>query len=210
MLPLGGQPVFRAALLEAEAAGLRDVVVVLGPRKEALREWLEAHRPANTALAFAEQPEPVGVLDAIARGRALLGGGAFAVYYPDGVALPDQSALRRLVEAHATVGGSVIGLVRRTALHGPTARARTTGGDRVCRIDRLDAGIGEIHTALAEIRGEGMRLPSDDAENLDAWNEAARAGALHGVDCGEVLDVGTIAGYEDAVRRFAEGSARWR
>jgi NDP-sugar pyrophosphorylase family protein len=210
LLPLGGRPVVAAALLEAEAARIRDVVFVLGPHKEALREWLDANRPKGANVAFATQPTPLGVQDAVARGRALLGPGSFAVLYPDWIALPDQSALARLVAAEGDVGGSVIGLVRRTPLLGPTARATATSLDRVRRIESLDRGLGDVHTGFAEIRGEGMRLPVSDDENLDAWNEVARAGALHGVLVDDVLDVGTLAGYEDAVQRFSDGRAAWR
>ena len=210
LLPLGGRPVVHGAMLDAVAAGVRDVVVVLGPKKDALREWLVANRPANVALGFALQPEPTGILDAIARGRALLGPGAFAVLYPDWISLPDQTGLRALVDAHARLGGSVIGLVRRTALHGTTARAVTPDTGDVRRVVRLEAGAGEIHTAFAEVRGQDLRLPARDEDNLDAWNEAAGAGTLSGVFFGDALDVGTIAGYEDAMLRFDEGRARWR
>ena len=127
LLPLGRWPALTAVLLEAIAAGLPDIVVVVSPGKEALRTFLEPDRwgavggrpilePLRALLAqvrvrFTEQPEPHGVLDAVERGRRLLEPGPYAVLFPDQLHLPDQRGLAALVRAHAACGETVFALV---------------------------------------------------------------------------------------------------
>ncbi len=139
LLPLGLYPALAATLIEAAGAGLRDVVVVVSPGKDAIRRafdpdtWAQALRdlPAAVALRqlleranlrFATQTEPRGALDAIACGRALLpDDDAYAVLYPDYVHLPDQRGLAFVLAAHAERGGTTFGLYL------PEARAAVDG-----------------------------------------------------------------------------------
>lgn len=128
LLPLGVHPAILACLLEADAAGLRELCVVLSPGKEAIRRFLDPaawpqlpaalrEGPALSAvralierlrITFAEQPEPAGVRDAVERGQRAVGARLWAdpcaVLYPDLLHLPDQRALAALLRAHAACG----------------------------------------------------------------------------------------------------------
>lgn len=140
LLPLGDYPALTACLLEAAAAGLAPVVLVGSPHKPGLvllHQALSAptatgdlvsQPPQSRYLAglwqrlglrLVEQPQPLGVLDAVERGIAALPPslpphpeGAVAVLFPDLLHLPDQTALGALQAAHAQTGQAVFGLRR--------------------------------------------------------------------------------------------------
>lgn len=265
LLPLGVHPALVACLLEADAAGLRTLSIVLSPGKDAIRRFLdpdswprvpalvdsEALRPLRTLLArlricFAEQTEPAGVRDAVERGQraagAELGEAPCAVLYPDLVCLPDQRGLATLVaaqeqeqaSAEATVfavhdagaPGLRHGAAARVELHaGVELAAQTTGvllPIRSLAPASGPAAPGELRTTFAEIQGLALARALDregrgadgklvDAVYLQILNRMAEAGLLYGTLLpGEVLDLGTAAGYRDAARRFCAGEASLR
>jgi len=221
MLPLGGRPALEGALLEAEAAGAAETVVVVAPGKEDLRRRL-----VGRGVRVVEQPAPVGTLDAVARGRAAIACDRVAVLYPDMLHLPDQTGLRRVAEAAGTSEATWYALVRRTperaARMGRSARVDTEprGGGRH-RILAVHADPGDrpgaLHTVLVELRGpreEALladRRGAGDAALLPVLRRLAEEGLLFGLELpGDVLDVGIPAGYLDGVDRFDRGRARWR
>ncbi|HNN90807.1 MAG TPA: NTP transferase domain-containing protein [Pseudomonadota bacterium] len=148
LLPLGDYPALTACLLEAEAAGLAPVALVSSPEKPGLallHRSLTAlseistdagHTPQSRYLAdlwrrlglrLIEQPQPLGVLDAVERGIGALPPPpsltdrpqtAVAVLFPDLLHLPDQTALAGLVAAYQQTGQAVFGL-RRAEPAGP-------------------------------------------------------------------------------------------
>jgi UTP--glucose-1-phosphate uridylyltransferase len=149
LLPLGLHPAFFATLLEAQAAGLEELIVAMSPGKDDLARLLRPETwgaagegPALDGLRallgrlrvrLCEQPRPDGVLDAISRGLALAPGErAWAILYPDLVHLPDQRGLRTLQAAYAACGRAVYGLYEAGGTggrHGPSARVRVAGPD---------------------------------------------------------------------------------
>ncbi len=219
LLEVGGLPAIAAPLLEAEHAGLTRVVVVTSPKKPELGEWLERRDVATRVdVRVVLQPDPLGVLDAVARGRAELSTGPYVVLYPDYFHLPDRTGLTQLLQAHSELGGSVYGLLRVRAEHaarmGRTAQvdSETLGGGRH-RLTAVRAAptlqVGALHTTFAEVRGEGYdetlaeRPEPGDGALLPALGDLASAGRLFGVELrGDVLDIGVRAGYDHAVARL--------
>ncbi|HEV8321551.1 MAG TPA: sugar phosphate nucleotidyltransferase [Myxococcota bacterium] len=261
LLPLGRYPALVAVLLEAVAAQIEEMAIVVGPGKEPLRRLLDpeqwGHAGPHPALAplhallkmvrvrVVEQPEPVGVLDALERGRMALPAGPCAVLFPDLVHLPDQRALLTLLQAHDACHETVFGLCDAGAATpgrmGASARvdlleeedhdtlndrppdpgvprriAAVYSGDTPPAPGELRTTFGLVETAayieaLALVARPGEGSPLDDDRYLDALNRLAGEGRLYGTMLpGEVLDLGVPAGYQDAVRRFALGEARWR
>jgi UTP-glucose-1-phosphate uridylyltransferase len=229
LLPLGGEPAILGALLEAHHAGLGRVAVVRSPEKEAMESVVEGVAASlGVEVRWALQEAPLGVLDAVARGRALLGEGDVVVLYPDYVSLPGQRGLGALVRAWRRHQGVVFGLVRVSAAFaaraGRTALAEAVslgGGEH--RIEALRAvealAPGALHTTFAEIRGARYEALLEerrgggalhDGLHLPVLGALAAQGALFGAEVeGELLDVGVMAGYEDAAARFARGEAAW-
>lgn len=234
LLPVGPLPAIASALLEADAAGIEQVAVVLSPHKAALRQWLARERLAPALqLHFVVQPAPLGVLDAVKRGLAVLGvpdGASYAVLYPDYIALPDQTGLAQLIERRPGPESTLFALYEvtpeRAARAGRTAFAVTAPGSgplrQILRLEARPALVpGATHTTFAEIRGpahgaalseliEGGADP-DEGINLALLNRLAAAGTLFGLVLGgDILDLGVMPGYTDAVARFESGEARWR
>lgn len=239
LLPLGGHPALAATLLEAAAAHVFELAVVVSPKKEGVRRFLEGFAFARRfQLHIVEQPEPAGVLDAVERGLKALGAApdAAAVLFPDLVHLPDQTALARLVAAHAQVDKALFGL--RFAAPGdlatPTAAVRLAEDLdphaappdrplRIAEVRRATGAAGELLTTFGQIQTAAMgqaieaccRRPGeallDDGGLLVALNRLAAAGELYGLLLpGAVLDLGTLPGYLDASRRFLSGAAHLR
>ena len=210
LLSLGGEPLLHGAILELDAAGVTDAVVVTSPGKPGIAAFLAERAPW---VRVVEQPAPTGVFDAVERGRAALGCDRFVVLFPDFVHLPDQGALRQLLAAAADLvrDCSAYCVVERApGRMGPTAAVQLEGG-RITRVGPC-ADRGQ-HTAFAELRGteHTRRIGAGDGSILDLLAGLAADGLLGGVPIrGEVLDVGIPAGHADAVARFADGRARWR
>ncbi len=217
LLLLGGRPALHGALLELEAAGGEQTVVVTSPRKPRIGEWVRANAPR---VQIAVQPEPLGVFDAVERARELLATDRFLVLFPDYVHLPDQTAvatfLRRIHELPPEA--SAYPLVRRGPQHagrlGPTASVTGTVQGGLLRIEAV-GGVRDsgLHTAFAELRGteHSRRLAGGDEGIGSLLQGLADDGLLFGVELpGEVLDIGVPGGHADAVARFADGRASWR
>jgi UTP-glucose-1-phosphate uridylyltransferase len=198
LLPLGRYPALLCTLLEADAAGLSEVVVVTAPGKEDLRRLLDpdlrAAWPDSPALlplrqllsrlriTLAVQPAPDGVLDAIERGILTALGhaaGPAAVLFPDLIHLPDQRALVQLLRAHEACRGTVYGLYvcgETPPLHGPSTRVITEGEPqpgRPCRILRVEPGggpprPGEVRTTFGTLHTPAFSAALDRAARSPA------------------------------------------
>lgn len=264
LLPLGAYPALAATLLEVAAAGVTDLIVVAAAAKPQLERFFgelqalqrsaalaDAREPPGPAARLAgllegvtvrlvEQPAPLGVLDAVARGLALTASPC-AVVFPDLIHLPDQTALTRLFAAHAACGQAVIGLRAPPpgGLPGnavavelppefasPAARehAAATATPLPIRAVGPRRGVpGELLTTFGQIQTAALDAAIDDccrrhpgaplADDglLSALAQLAAAGGLYGALLpGEVVDLGSLPGYLDAVRRFLDHRAALR
>ncbi|GBD12689.1 UTP--glucose-1-phosphate uridylyltransferase [bacterium HR24] len=132
MLPLLDRPVVQHIVEEAAAAGVRELVMVISPGKEALAQHFarspeleqalqargdgpklaELERIAGLArIAFVYQEGRMGTGHALLQARWLLDGAPFALFYADDVVVADPPAIGQLVETHDRRGGPVLGLV---------------------------------------------------------------------------------------------------
>ena len=230
MLPLGGRPILVGAFLEASAAGIERVTVVVHPRKEDLTAWIKTEVERwPFVLETVVQPEPSGALDAVRRGRGQ-SSEPCAVIYPDMLA-PRQEGLLMVLAAHGAFGGCVLGAQRVTVANlttvGRTGRfvfedAESISGPRVvARVQPQPRELGAWHSVFAEVRTPAFfvieeRLGVGDEHAQDIYNTVAADGRLRAADLSatseraDILDTGTMAGYQDAVARFDDGRWSWR
>ncbi|MEO6885824.1 MAG: UTP--glucose-1-phosphate uridylyltransferase [Jatrophihabitantaceae bacterium] len=132
LAPIVSTPALEYVVAEAAENGITDVLVVLGPGKEAISDYFTAspeleaalqakgdtetlamvHRAATLAtIHHVEQKTPRGLGDAVAHGEQFAAGGPLAVLLPDDV-IDDRDALLALMLAvYAERGGVVIGLI---------------------------------------------------------------------------------------------------
>jgi glucose-1-phosphate thymidylyltransferase len=83
LVPVAGRPFLDHALSRLADAGIRDVVLVVGPSTRAIRARYEAAPPERVRLAFAEQAEPRGSADALLAAQAFVGSEEFLAMNSD-------------------------------------------------------------------------------------------------------------------------------
>ncbi|HEX3299162.1 MAG TPA: UTP--glucose-1-phosphate uridylyltransferase [Actinomycetota bacterium] len=151
LLPIVDTPAIQLVVEEALAAGLEDVIVVLGPGQDALREHfapdpaleqeLEARAKAGALEAvrratrpevrFVVQEEALGLGHAVSVAAPLVGGAPFAVLLGDDLLDPTVPLLRSMLAESERTGASVIAAMhvgpREIAMYGCITPGETDG-----------------------------------------------------------------------------------
>ena len=95
LVPIRGRPFLDYALSRLADAGVRDVLLVVGPFTRGIREHYEASPPERVRLTFAEQAVPRGSADALLAAERLVDDAEFLAMNSDD--LYPESALRGLL-----------------------------------------------------------------------------------------------------------------
>jgi UTP--glucose-1-phosphate uridylyltransferase len=230
LLPIAGISLVEWVARECAASGASELLVVTAPGKHAIRERLTPHTGSPgfpVRIEFIEQPEPVGLMDAIRLGRAFSSGDPIAVALPDNLFVGDAPGLAQVIETYYRTGKNVVGVVEQRPSDA-TRRGATAPIEGVQHGDEFT--ITAIHAKgtkpptrnaahhAATVAGIGRFVFTDEV--WDAIDEVARALAagaelddipvlqhLLAADRlvgrrmrGQFLDVGLPAGYEEATR----------
>jgi len=165
LVPIGGRPFLDYGLSRLADAGVAEVVVVIGPASEAIREHYRAVPPSRIRLAFAVQREPRGSADALLAAESLLAGGSeFLVANSDDVYPP--SALRGLVE---------LGRPGLPVFSGATLLARGNfPPGRLARFATLEIEAGELRRIVEKPGGGAAGAARGDAwYSMNLWRFSA-------------------------------------
>ena len=151
LLPIVDTPTIQLVVEEALAAGLDDVIVVLGPGQDALRahfardaaleKELEARgkvealaavrRATRSEVRFVVQEEALGLGHAVSVAAPLVGDAPFAVLLGDDLIDPAVPLLSSMLAASARTGGSVVAAMhvgpREIAMYGCITPGDTDG-----------------------------------------------------------------------------------
>jgi len=135
LLPIVDKPSIQYVVEEAVAAGITDVLVVIGPEKQAIQDHfssdaeLERHLEeqgkldllaevravSNLAdLHYVSQLEPLGLGHAVSMTREHVGDEPFAVMLADDLMIDDAVLLSRMLATQAEHGGAVLALMEST------------------------------------------------------------------------------------------------
>jgi UTP--glucose-1-phosphate uridylyltransferase len=133
ILPVVDKPAIQIVVEEAVASGIEEIVLLLGPGKEALRDHfrpaealerqlesrgkldlLETIRQTNRLARFttAWQYEPLGLGHAVLQARDAVGGEPFAAILPDDIFDSARPCLRQLLDAAEPADSPVVALMR--------------------------------------------------------------------------------------------------
>jgi len=225
LVPVCGRPAVAWAVRAARRAGAERTIVVGGrhlPQLErALAEdgWL----PADGAVGFAEQREPLGTGHALAAARDALGPGApddaLLVLYGD-CPLVRPEGLAALVAAHARARAAITVLTARVAEPRGYGRiVRGEGGALAAIVEEKDAdattrAVDEINTGVWVVRRQGLferlaRLGTDNAQGEYYLTDLVGLALADGepVAAHEGRDAEDVLGFNDqaqlaAVRRI--------
>jgi UTP--glucose-1-phosphate uridylyltransferase len=130
MLTIVDKPLIQYAVEEASAAGLENLIFVIGPDKEAIAQHFDERLDLQDALeekgkdealeavqesaleagryAYVRQSVPLGVGHAIWCARGLINGEPVAVLLPDDLILSETPCVKQLLDVYQEVGGNVI------------------------------------------------------------------------------------------------------
>ncbi|HEU4391150.1 MAG TPA: sugar phosphate nucleotidyltransferase [Blastocatellia bacterium] len=185
LLPYQGKPLIQWALEEALSAGLSQFVVIVSPRKGAIRDYLTPLDPNNplygqaglealeqllrsVTIEFVEQPEPRGLGEALLRCRSAIAGQPFALLLPDNVFARGCSPLAGLISIHRETRKSCIALYHALgeALRDGAVQAEPAGDHRyvISRVFPKGASVKDA----SELRPLGRSvLEADICEHLE-------------------------------------------
>lgn len=83
MLPLNGRPMLAHQIERLEAAGVREVLVVVGYKAEMVSEYFAANPPKSAKLSYVRQEKQDGTGSAAMLAREFAGGDPFLMVYGD-------------------------------------------------------------------------------------------------------------------------------
>jgi glucose-1-phosphate thymidylyltransferase len=155
LVPVAGLPFLDYGLSRLADAGVEEVVLVIGPASEAVREHYRVAPPSRVRLAFAVQREPLGSADALLAAQPLAGAEEFLASNSDDLYPP--SALRGLA-AHGRPG--------RPLFSGAPHHAHSNfPRERLARFATLEIGAdGELRRIVEKPGGDAPL-----AARADAW-----------------------------------------
>ena len=233
LLPVGGRSALEHALRECFLAQVPQAVVLVGPGKEAVGEWLAGKAGTSgfpQIITILEQPAPRGLADAVARARELAPAEPLAVILPSHLFRGERPALAQVIGSYRKSLNSVVALVEARAAIAATRAAVAVvegelDGDEFVFRRIPDPGVvgGQLPPGAVPLTIVGravlapdafqaidavLRATSPDAEVdlVPALQKLLARGQLAGrLVHGRFVDLSVPAGYEDAQRAFSDG-----
>jgi len=114
MLPVIDTPVVQYVVDEAAAAGLTDVMLVIGQAQDAFRTYFGPARersPGGVSIGFLTQDPPRGLGDAVLRCAGFVGQEPFAILFGDNILSAGDDLLTRMIAAMSKYGGTILALI---------------------------------------------------------------------------------------------------
>ncbi len=227
MLPLGAKPAIQYTVEEGLDAGIEQIVVILNPDKDSIREYFTQR---GYPIAFLYQETPRGEMAAVALAENIVGNRTLAIYYPDNVYFPAPGALRRLTRVFNERALDVVALnpvtENNAAMLGNSGRVdlcRKTGD--LYRIQRFyPKGDGHFKLRFREelrtcgimvcgphlfdgIRRAGKSLSRGELTDRPVQNLLLQERGWLGLRLpGTIYDIGNPAGYHFCIKEvFTDG-----
>lgn len=233
LIDVAGMPVVERVARECAASGITDLMVVIAPGKEEIRErlgWMAGSHGMPARISFAVQREARGLADAIRLGREFAGDGPIAVALPDNLFLGQRPALRQVIDVATREGKSAVAIVaiaaEEAAKRGATAifSGEIVGDEfRITHIPDKGAKNATFDTRGAKVAHTGVgryafghRLwrtieeveatirPGSELDDVPVMQLLLSRSLLTGcLVRGQFLDVGLPSGYDEAVSLLA-------
>jgi UTP--glucose-1-phosphate uridylyltransferase len=223
LIALGAEPALDFVLDEAVSAGIREVCIVVGPDKGAIRRYVDRRREEggypDVSFSWALQEVPLGLADAVSRARDFAAGEVFALLLPDNILLSPHYRLSALLDAQLQHGGHIVAVLELdsswTGLYGNCglfagellatglwridrllAKGRGTLAIEPGRVARRTCGRYVCHPDLFDAIERHRALPRDgELDEVPIYDEIARRNDLVGVPVPlPLFDVGQPAG----------------
>ena len=213
MLPVGARPALELIVEEARQAGADEVVLVISPGKELIREYFRG----VPGVTFAMQEEQRGLGHAVLQAAsAVAGEDRVLVLLGDALVAGGNAASELAAVSAAHGGASVVGLERvpreRVSRYGIVR----TDGDRIVDMvekpspeeapsDLAIAGRYILDTAVFELLATQAPGKGGEIQLTDAIRRLAAEKPVYGcVYSGRRQDIGSPAGYLAALKAMGE------
>ena len=129
MLPIGDRPMLAHQIERMEAAGVREVLIVVGYKAEMVKNYFASHPPELARVRYVTQQEQNGTGSAAMLAREFAAGEPFLMTYGDNIVEPE---VYRALLAKAAGAEMVLAVKRVEDPH--QGGAVYTEGDRVTKI----------------------------------------------------------------------------
>jgi len=101
MIRVGAKPVIEHVIDVLKAGGIKDVLVIVGRKKEAIMDYLSSGERMGVNIYYRVQDEQKGTAHALNYGRDFIGSDDFVAMYGDNYLKPYET-MRNIVEFHET------------------------------------------------------------------------------------------------------------
>ena len=102
MIPLAGKPILEYLLLSLKANGINDVLIVIGYRKELIRNYFHDGSQLGVKLNYVEQKNFLGTADAVRLSEEFISDEAFLMLYGD--LLIDATVVKKTLQKYVDEG----------------------------------------------------------------------------------------------------------
>lgn len=216
VVPLLGQPLLAYELSLLARYEIRDVVLAVGYRAEALRRHLGDGEAFGVRLTYVEEDEPLGTAGAIGNVRDLLDGPFFVL---NGDLIYDVD-LSGLAQAHTEASATVTFCLRRVADVSRYGLIECDSGGRVTAFREKQAadhtGRNTVNSGVYVMAPEVLgHIPagqpfSNETDLFPRLLAAARplVGYVPPTE-GYWADAGTLEAYLEATQRLLSGAIPW-
>jgi UTP--glucose-1-phosphate uridylyltransferase len=101
MFPLGNLPIIEYTVLELISSGIKRICIVIRKSKEVIQEYFNRRKALykKIELHFVYQEAPLGLGDAIRKGKDFIRGIPFVMAIPDQILLSKRPATKQLLDA---------------------------------------------------------------------------------------------------------------
>ena len=183
MLPLGDRPMLAHQIERLEAAGIREVLVVVGYKPHMVTDYFTAHPPAVAKLSYVTQEKQDGTGSAAMLAREFAAGDPFLMVYGDNLVEPQVYD-----EILARADGAEMVLSVKWVEDPYQGGAVYTEGERVIKIIEKppqgsstthwnNAGIYVFRPSIFEALDRIERSPRGEYELTDAVHSVVNSGA---------------------------------
>jgi len=140
MIRVGIKPVIEHAIEVLKAGNIKDILVIVGRKKEAIMDYLGSGERMGVNVYYRIQDEPKGTAHAVYQGRDFIGSEDFAVIYGDNYLKP-YNVMKDIVKFHESEKADAT-----LVLH-PVKDATRFG---IVKIDRKGKVLGMIEKPTLE------------------------------------------------------------
>lgn len=99
MIRVGMKPVIEHAIEVLKAGGVREILVIVGRKKEAILDYLGSGERLGVEILYKIQEEPRGTAHAVYQGKSFIGNEDFAVIYGDNYLKP-YDIMKEIIKFH--------------------------------------------------------------------------------------------------------------